>query len=1230
MAKSSYQYRERDYTFGNYCVTLRTALGVTQSEMGRMLGVSERAIQTWEGGLSYPKVEHLKHFIELCVQHHVFSGERAPDEVRTLWKLARLKALFDEQWLQQLLNKYDDALYKTSSSGMLNEHTSSTTSSNSVLMMLPVSIATTSTHVDWGEAFDVSNFYGREDERAMLSRWIVEERCRVVGVFGMGGIGKTSLTITLMHEVVQDFQAVVWRSVRDAPACENLLGDIVQVLSPHPISDLPDGFHARLRLLIELFRTQRCLLVLDNMETLLQAQEQEGRYREGYEDYGRLVQQIGEMAHQSCLLLTSREKSAELIPMDGSTTPVRSLQLSGLNEDAGASILREKGLRGDAEARATLIASYSGNPLALKIVGESIRELFEGDIAAFLAENVLLFRGIRALLAQQFARLTPLEQQVMFWLATMREPVELSELVAAQAIPIRRLKLLESLETLRHHSLIERRQTSFIQQSVVLEYVTDVLVQRISEEIQRGDMKLLCSHALKQATAREYIRVRQEHMLILPVLADLRIVYTTDADIAAQLTRLLDQLREHSVSEQGYGPANIASLLYHLQGHLRDVDLSHLALRGVYLQGVEMQRASLNGAILQECNFTDYFNIVTEIATSETGTYWAAGFSTGEIRIWRTEGTILYFLSKAHTSIAALAFTADGRMLASGGRDHLIKVWDVENRTLIWTLSGHTSILQCVVFSPDGRMLAGSDADGMIRLWDMATGACLRVIEAQTSGSVFGLSWHPGGQLLASGDSDATIRFWDTSSGACIRTLSGHENWVVRVAFSPDGKRLASASWDGTVKLWDSESGICLQTLSGHSGSVATIAFSPDGTMLASGGSDTAIRLWNLTRGVTSMMLTGHKDTIQALTFIHNGATLLSGGYDGTIREWEVARGYGLQTIEGYRTTLLTVAYSPDGKSFASGGLDGTVTLWNAGASTMRLQGHSQTVCSVSWHPDGRRLASGSFDRTIRIWNTQTGICMQVLQGHTGALRSVAWNPGNEHLLASVADDNTLRVWDMLDASCRWMYGDMYTTVGTNIAWSPDGQFLACVKNDSSIALLRVEDRAIIRTLRNDYSSHSTVEALAWSPDGAYLLSGGGTYSEGEMAVWDVSNGHCVRTFAGLPALIEGLAWTPDGTHIVSSDYQKTKHVWNVKSGVSVASYHGTRGNAFDISPDGNTLISCGNDGITLWDVHTLTPQHILRLERPYEHLDITNVRGLTDAQRTSLLTLGAIDHVVA
>src|SRR5260370_18603638 len=206
MKRSSYS--ERDYAFGQMILTLRTHIGLTQAGRAELLGVSRRAVAEWEAGSSHPKAEGLKQLIALGVQQQAFPAGREAEEIRTLWFAAHQKLLFDEAWFATLLGRPRPALTLLPS----------VPSEESQRGEVPAAQPTPGRRVDWGEALAVPSFYDREREVASLTAWVVQERCRVVSVLGMGGIGKSALAVSLMHSVAPHFEVVLWRSLRDAPA----------------------------------------------------------------------------------------------------------------------------------------------------------------------------------------------------------------------------------------------------------------------------------------------------------------------------------------------------------------------------------------------------------------------------------------------------------------------------------------------------------------------------------------------------------------------------------------------------------------------------------------------------------------------------------------------------------------------------------------------------------------------------------------------------------------------------------------------------------------------------------------------------------------------------------------------------------------------------------------------------------------------------------------------------
>jgi hypothetical protein len=304
---------------------------------------------------------------------------------------------------------------------------------------------------------------------------------------------------------------------------------------------------------MEYLRSCRTLLVLDNFDAILGSSDGStalhsppvGQYREGYESYGELLRRVGTERHASCLVLTSREKPKTLIPLEGQTLPVRSLRLTGLGIREAQAMLQASGHLAATEAQwSQLTQLYAGNPLALKVVSSMVQELFDGSIAQFLAQGALAFGDINILLDEQFQRLSELEKQIMYWLAINREEMSLVELQDDFVFKPSQPKLLEALQALLRRSLIDKSTGHFTLQPVVMEYLTEQLIDRVYDEIQTQNLELLISHALIKAQAKDYIRDSQIRLILAPLATRLMSRWRFKKDVKHQLDRslLLKQL----------------------------------------------------------------------------------------------------------------------------------------------------------------------------------------------------------------------------------------------------------------------------------------------------------------------------------------------------------------------------------------------------------------------------------------------------------------------------------------------------------------------------------------------------------------------------------------------------------------------------------------------------------------------------------------------------------------
>ncbi|KAJ5337057.1 G-protein beta WD- 40 repeats containing protein [Penicillium brevicompactum] len=381
--------------------------------------------------------------------------------------------------------------------------------------------------------------------------------------------------------------------------------------------------------------------------------------------------------------------------------------------------------------------------------------------------------------------------------------------------------------------------------------------------------------------------------------------------------------------------------------------------------------------------------------------------------------SLVQTLKNDRASVNTVAFSLNGKYIASGSDDDTVKLWDsttgdvyrsLESHSSRKTLIGHIGPVTAVAFSADGQQIASGSDDTTIKLWNPRTGDLEKCLSGHSS-QITAISFSSDGKQIVSGAHDHTIKIWDTATANVQKTLVGHSGPVTALAISLDGKLLAFGSFDKTTKLWDTATTELQQTLGGHSDWVNSVAFTPDSKQIISGSSDETIKLWNTTMVNLQKPLAHHSGAVTAMAFSLDGKNIIS-GEDSTLKLWDAITGDLQKTLIGHSKSVTDVAFSPDGTEVVSSAFENDIKLWDIRTgSHQTLVGHSDWVNTVKFSPNGNQIASGARDNTIKLWDSTTGTLQGTLEGHYHPVTAMAFSSEGDKLASS--SSSAIRLWDV-------------------------------------------------------------------------------------------------------------------------------------------------------------------------------------------------------------------------
>ena len=579
-------------------------------------------------------------------------------------------------------------------------------------------------------------------------------------------------------------------------------------------------------------------------------------------------------------------------------------------------------------------------------------------------------------------------------------------------------------------------------------------------------------------------------------------------------------------------------------------------------------------------NHVKYFHDGKRLAVVSSIGVWVYDSDTGEA---------LDLLIEDPTPVTSIAFSPDGKLMATGNENNSIQIWDSITFQLKGICVGCKNEIEYLTFNATGDKLASTN--GGIKIWDVGTYELLEEYLTDFSSEAI-MSYTPDGKhLISIGNTDnkeLQIAYWETQNYDIVKEIYLETN-INAAAISPNQKIFATG--DGPLQFWELETGKRFSSNTEWVGEFQSMEFSPDGRRLITGSRWDRVDVWDVdTAELLNSM--AHGDEVVSVSYAPNGETIASGSDDGTVRIWDADTGKLRITIPDHKPTeLYSVAFSPDGKTLTIGG-ENEVQWWDLqqGEQISTTYVRQSDVHSILFSADGTMLVTRHGSNKARLWDVATGRFLGSFRGDETKFSSISLSP-NGCMLATGTRDNKICIWEICKGEL-YLIGDCLMTFSehsesvNSVAFSSDGKMLASGSDDKTIMIWDIDSQTHLRTL---IGHEKEVNRVVFSSDRDMLMSGS---ADGTIRFWDAATGELIRPSIEDVGVVTRLACSYDGRYLTNvSENEKVVKLWDAHTGERLQTFAGHTQNINDVafSPDGKTVASVSSDGtVLLWDLTKL------------------------------------------